>query len=89
MQILWFITITVLTLLNIGALVFYFLRKPQAHLYYYGSLALLFVAGMTFLVLVARSGQQAGAFTAQCATAALIFTISFLPYREQFARKRV
>ncbi len=83
----WFVWITLLGLTNIVSVVFFFFQKPRAQIYYYGSLIFLFFSGTIFFVVFARSGQQAGAFAAQCLTGALIFTISFLPYRDRFTKK--
>lgn len=86
-QIGWFVWITLLGVMNIASIITYFLQWPKAYVYYFFSLIFLFFSGMLFFVFFAQSGQQAGAFTAQCVTAALIFTISYLPYRDRFTKK--
>jgi len=88
-QVSWFVLIMVLGLANVASVLLFFLQKPRAHLFYYGSLFLLFLSGMAFFIGFARSGHQAGAYTAQCLTAALIFTIAYLPYRARFTKREL
>lgn len=88
MQIGWFVLIALLGLTNIVSVVFFFFQKPKAHIYYYGSLLLLFISGTVFFVLHAQSGQQVGTFAAQCFASALIFTIAYLPYRDRFTKEK-
>ncbi len=86
-QTAWFVWITLLAFTNLLSIVFFFRQRPTAQIYYYGSLILLFLSGTIFFVTLARSGQLAGTFAAQCFTGALIFTISYLPYRDRFIKR--
>jgi len=86
-QTVWFVWITLLGLANTASILAFFLQRPKAHIYYFSSLILLFISGTILFMVFTRSGQQAGAFAAQCFSGALIFTISFLPYRDRFAKK--
>jgi len=83
----WFAWIALLGLANISSIAIFFLQRPRAQIYYFGSLTLLFVSGTIFYAVLGRSGQQAGAFGAQCISAALIFMIAYLPYRDRFEKK--